>query len=184
MQSFNSTRCLLENMTKSISVPTKLPETSKKLTDTASYSHHQLSQSVWCSDTLIEEENVSDEDISSYPSTTLLQSPNGNLVEDYFLPIPRKKKHSLKRYLLIFLVMISLLIVTLLVLCSQVTLPGRGSNLPKQQTSHVSSGSRKLPSGKLIHYVGSKFMAPAVQKPITEHVEAFEAKLAEKNKGI
>ena len=180
MGSLSSTHFPSENRTRSYSMPTKLPETSSTSSVLSTCSHPGISQPLLCSKNQVNEEL--DEDKSSQSSSIMLHTSNGDLVENYFLPFPRKRKHSLKRYLFIFLVIISILIVTLLVLCSQVTLPGRGSNIPLQKTSEVSSGLRKLPNGNLIHYVGSKFMAPAVQQITNENLlESLKVKLTKKN---
>ena len=82
----------------------------------------------------------------------------------------KKTNYSLKRYIVIFLALITLLMLTLVVLCSQVTLPGHGSHLTKEQPSHTTIGLKKLPNGNLVHYVGSKFMAPATRLQIREHL--------------
>ena len=85
--------------------------------------------------------------------------------------LPSKWKHSLNRYLAIFLVMITLLSITLLVLCSQATLPGR-SNHPSlfKPTPLTQDNLLQLQNGNLIHYVGDKFMAPATEQKISQHL--------------
>ena len=100
------------------------------------------------------------------------ESPNPlPVMADYVFPLPRKEHYSLKSYLMIFLVIITLLCITLVVLCSQVTLPGRKEHTPlfKHSPSHQDSSVLELPNGNLVHYVGSKFMAPATEMQISKH---------------
>ena len=106
----------------------------------------------------------------SSSSHSLYDLGNAVILEDYFTPAPTKRRYSLKSYLVIFLVMITILSLTLVILCSQITLPGRGQH-PSifKPTPLTHQNVLQLTNGNLIHYVGSKFMAPATQLQISEH---------------
>ena len=98
------------------------------------------------------------------------ESPNPlPVMADYVFPLTRKEHYSLKSYLMIFLVIITLLCITLVVLCSQVTLPGRKEHMFNHSPCLKDSSVLELPNGNLVHYVGSKFKAPANQLQISEH---------------
>ena len=111
------------------------------------------------------------DDWSESSTLSIFESNNGVILDDFFAPIPSKRKHSLKKYLVIFLVMITLLSVTLLVLCSQVTLPGRSHHPPPFKPNPLTQDNLlQLPNGNLIHYVGAKFMAPATAQEVSQHI--------------
>ena len=111
------------------------------------------------------------DDWSESSTLSIFESNNGVILDDFFAPIPSKRKHSMKRYWVIFLVMITLLSVTLLVLCSQVTLPGRSHHPPPFKPTPLNQDNLlQLPNGNLIHYVGAKFMAPATEQEVSQHI--------------
>ena len=67
--------------------------------------------------------------------------------------------------------MITLLSITLVLLISQVTLPGRAQHPPTSHQTHLTEDNLvQLQNGNLVHYVGSKFMAPATIQQISQHL--------------
>ena len=76
---------------------------------------------------------------------------------------------SLLQCMIIFLVMLFTLSITLVIVCSQVTLPG--SSIRPQARPRMLSKDQVaiLPNGNMVKMVGAKFMAPATQLQIVEH---------------
>ena len=117
------------------------------------------------------------DDWSESSTISIFDANNGVISEDFFAPLPSKRRHSLKRYLVIFLGMITLLSITLLVLCSQVTPPGR-SHHPSlfKPTPLTQDNLLQLQNGNLIHYVGAKFMAPATEQEVSQYLHMKHVK--------
>ena len=76
----------------------------------------------------------------------------------------------MRTFLVVFLVMITTLTVTLIVICSQVTLPGPG-NVSTVRPLPLSDSVARLPNGNLVQFVGSKFMAPAAVDIVSDCAE-------------
>ena len=104
----------------------------------------------------------------SATSALSLFSPQPVLGE-YVWPRTEKNRISLRSYLVVFLVMLVLLCLTLVVVCSQVTLPGRSGDMARHTAPLQHSSALQLPNGNLIHFVGSKFMAPATHTQVRQN---------------
>ena len=93
-------------------------------------------------------------------SSEMNSSVSGSVLpfyQDFALP----RKFSMKTFMIMFTVVITLLTVTLVVICSQVTLPGHRTHASTVKPLPLSDTVAKLPNGNLVQFVGAKFMAPA-----------------------
>ena len=76
---------------------------------------------------------------------------------------------SLLQCMIIFLVMLFTLSITLVIVCSQVTLPGRINRAQARPLMLSKDQVAILPNGNMVKMVGAKFMAPATQSQIVEY---------------
>ena len=81
---------------------------------------------------------------------------------------------TLKNFLILFLVIISILTTTLILICSQVTLPGQVNKAPIIKPLPLTDTVARLPNGNLVQFVGYKFMAPAAIEVTEEPAESRE----------
>ena len=76
---------------------------------------------------------------------------------------------SLLQYMMMFLVMLTILSITLGIVCSQVTLPA-SSRIAMPRPVMVSKDQLAiLPNGNMVRMVGAKFRAPATQLQIVKY---------------
>ena len=75
--------------------------------------------------------------------------------------ITLSRKISMKTFAIMFLVTMTVLTVTLVAICSQVTLPEHRNQAPTVRPLPLTDTVSKLPNGNLVQFVGAKFMAPA-----------------------
>ena len=82
-----------------------------------------------------------------------------------------QRKLDMRTFLILFLVIITTLTVTLIAICSQVTLPGHSRQVSTIRPLPLSDTVAQLPNGNLVQFVGAKFMAPAAVDIISEYTE-------------
>ena len=76
---------------------------------------------------------------------------------------------SLMEYMMMFLVMLTILSITLVIVCSQVTLPG-SSRIAFPRPVMISKDQLAiLPNGNMVRMVGAKFRAPATDLQIVKY---------------
>ena len=76
---------------------------------------------------------------------------------------------SLLQYMMMFLVMLTILSITLVIVCSQVTLPG-SSRIALPRPVMISKDQLAiLPNGNMVRMVGAKFRAPATDLQIVKY---------------
>ena len=68
---------------------------------------------------------------------------------------------SFMQYMMVFLVMLTILSITLVIVCSQVTLPGSSVIALPRPVMISKDKLAILPNGNMVRMVGAKFRAPA-----------------------
>ena len=82
---------------------------------------------------------------------------------------------SLVQYMMMFLVMLTILSITLVIVCSQVTLPG-SSRIAMPRPVMISKDQLAiLPNGNMVRMVGDKFRAPATQLQIAKYQQGQQS---------
>ena len=76
---------------------------------------------------------------------------------------------TMRNFLIVFMVIMTVLTVTLIAICSQVTLPGQEPKPPAIKPLPLTDTVAQLPNGNLVQFVGAKFMAPAAIEVETEN---------------
>jgi hypothetical protein len=79
---------------------------------------------------------------------------------------------SMVQYMMMFLVMLTILSITLVIVCSQVTLPG-SSRIAMPRPVMISKDQLAiLPNGNMVRMVGAKFRAPATDLRIVKYQQS------------
>ena len=116
-------------------------------------------------DPFLVDRKVQSVNISNYKAEktvlTTNHSENGSTKSDYEL--------SLLQCMIIFLVILFTLSITLVIVCSQVTLPGRIIRAQARPLMLSKNQVAILPNGNMVKMVGAKFMAPATRSQIVEY---------------
>ena len=92
-------------------------------------------------------------------------------VNEKVLPLPPKYRPSLFQVMSIFLVMLVILSISLLIVCSQVTLPCNTIRPQALPLVFREDQLAILPNGNLVKIVGAKFKAPATGLQIVNYLQ-------------